>query len=80
MGKLLKDPKFIPSFKRLNKALRRDHSCNQSLKNIIKRSLCHYHFPHIKEEESQNLKAYSMGKIKAQEVLLKIENLLKTLS
>ena len=62
MGRHLQDPKTFAGFKKLNRILLEEHSCNEFLLHLVQRAICHRRFPEIERLEEEELARFSLGK------------------
>lgn len=61
MGEVLKDPKTLLGFKKLNKTLIAEHSCNDFLKHLVQRTLYHRRHPEMVLLEKKAMDQFVKG-------------------
>jgi hypothetical protein len=62
MGKYLQNPEAFLGFRKLNRILIEEHSCNKFFLHLVQRAICHRRQPAVKEIESQEMDAFVLGK------------------
>jgi len=59
IGLALKDPDTIAGFKKLNRIIGEEFSCNEFLCHLVKRALCHKKHPQIERAEEDQLSLFT---------------------
>jgi len=61
MGQYLQDPKTFAGFKKLDRILLDEHSCNDFILNLVRRAFCHKSHPDVKRIEEEQLAQFAYG-------------------
>jgi hypothetical protein len=61
MGRHLQDPKTFAGFKKLNRILIEEYSCNEFILHLVQRAICHRRYPEIESLEEEELSRFAYG-------------------
>ncbi len=76
MGKALQEPEALKGFQKLGRIIRKEHSCNDFLSDLVQRGICHRRRPEIAEREKEELEAFAAGSQSYDQFLCKIKKVM----
>lgn len=76
IGISLQDPDAVAGFKKLNRIIAEEYSCNEFLSHLVQRSVCHRQNPLLAMEEAELLAAFGSKEISFPTLVLELKGLL----